>query len=78
MNKVPLSPEWRRALEALAAVGEHGTAEAVLIARGFSAEMLKSLVCIGLVKPIDAQSASWMRITETGRQMLALELEHKR
>jgi hypothetical protein len=51
MDKVPLSPQWRRALEMLAAAGESGSAEATLMARGFPAEMLKSLVCVGLATP---------------------------
>jgi hypothetical protein len=76
MNSVPLSPEWRRALELLATAGECGSAEATLIARGFSAEMLKSLLRIGLAMPITDQiqigRQSWMRITDLGRRMIAL------
>jgi hypothetical protein len=71
MNKVPLSPEWHRALEILVAAGESGSAEAVLRARGFSAEMLKSLACVGLTTTIGGQSAPRMRITDTGRQVLS-------
>ena len=70
MNKLPLSPEWRRVLEVLATGRESGSAEAVLRARGFSAEMLKSLACVGLATPIGGQLAPRMRITELGRQML--------
>jgi hypothetical protein len=70
MNKLPLSPKWRRVLEALATGRESGSAEAVLRARGFSAEMLKSLACVGLATPIGGQLAPRMRITELGRQML--------
>ena len=69
MNKLPLSPEWRRVLEMLATGRESGSAEAVLRARGFSAEMLKSLACVGLATPIGGL-APRMRITELGRQML--------
>jgi hypothetical protein len=78
VNKVPLSREWRGALEMLAEAGENGIAEAVLIARGFSAEMLKSLVRVGLATPtMDAvraggQPAAWTRITDAGRRMLDL------
>jgi hypothetical protein len=71
MNKVPHSPEWRRALETPATVGESGCAEATLIARGFLAEMLKSLVCLGLATPMGGQPAPRMRITEAGQRMLA-------
>ena len=70
MNKLPLSPEWRRVLEMLATGRESGSAEAVLRARGFSAEMLKSLACVGLATPIVGQLAPRVRITELGRQML--------
>jgi hypothetical protein len=77
-NKIPLSPEWRGALEMLAEAGENGIAEAVLIARGFSAEMLKSLVRVGLATPTmdpvraGGQPAAWTRITDAGRRMLDL------
>jgi len=78
MKKVPLSPKWHRALEMLATAGERGNAEALLIARGFSAEMLKSLVRVGLATPsmdlvprTSGQRAPWMRITDAGRQVLA-------
>jgi hypothetical protein len=78
MKKVPLSPKWHRALEMLATAGERGNAEAMLISRGFSAEMLKSLVRIGLATPsmdlvprTSGQRAPWMRITDAGRQVLA-------
>jgi hypothetical protein len=69
MNKVPLSPKWHRALELLAKVGENGFAEAVLIARGFPAEMLKSLVRTGLatdLSRISGQAAPFVRITSAG------------
>ena len=78
MKKVPLSPKWHRALEMLATAGERGNAEAMLISRGFSAEMLKSLVRVGLATPsmdlvprTSGQRAPWMRITDAGRQVLA-------
>ena len=77
MNKIPLSPKWHRALEILATAGERGSAEAALIVSGFSAEMLKSLVRVGLATPsmdlvrISGQRAPWMRITDAGRQVLA-------
>jgi hypothetical protein len=48
IGKIPLSPEWRRALEMLADAGQSGSAEAALIERGFSPEMLASLVRTGL------------------------------
>ena len=76
MNKVPLSPQWRRALEMLAAAGDSGSAEAALIARGFSADMLTSLVRVGLATPTTGliprggQSAPWLRITDAGRRVL--------
>jgi hypothetical protein len=69
MHKIPLSPEWRRVLEVLAG-RERGSAEAVLRARGFSAEMLQSLARVGLATPAGGQLAPMMRITELGRQML--------
>ena len=51
INKIPLSPEWRRALEELANASERGGAtEAVLLARGFTAEMVASLVLSGLAE----------------------------
>ena len=49
INKIPLSPEWRRALDVLANASERGgTTEAVMLARGFTAEMVASLVRSGL------------------------------
>ena len=51
INKIPLSPEWRRALEELAnASVRDGATEAVLLARGFTAEMVASLVLSGLAE----------------------------
>jgi hypothetical protein len=51
INKIPLSPEWRRALEELAnASVRGGTTEAVMLARGFTAEMVASLVLSGLAE----------------------------
>ena len=51
INKIPLSPEWRHALEELANASERGGAtEAVLLARGFTAEMAASLVLSGLAE----------------------------
>jgi hypothetical protein len=45
----PLSPEWRRALDVLANASEHGGAtEAVMLARGFTVEMVASFVLSGL------------------------------
>jgi hypothetical protein len=76
MNKVPLSPKWRGALEMLATIGESGIAEATLIARGFSAEMLKSLVRVGLATlttdllRISRPPAPWVRITSAGRRAI--------
>ena len=77
MDEVPLSPQWRRALEMLATAGENGIAEATLKASGFSAEMLKSLMCVGLATPsmdlvrTSGQRPPWMRITDAGRQVVA-------
>jgi hypothetical protein len=49
MDKIPLSGEWRRALEMLVNAGERrGMTEGVLRARGFAPEMVKSLVACGL------------------------------
>jgi hypothetical protein len=73
---MPLSPQWRRALEMLADAGESGSAEPALIVSGFSAEMLKSLVRVGLATPsmdrvrTSGHRAPWMRITDAGRQVL--------
>jgi hypothetical protein len=78
MPKVPLSPDWRCALETLADAGEKGSAETALIALGFSAEVLKSLVRVGLARPtthlarMEGKPAPWMRITDAGRRMLGL------
>jgi hypothetical protein len=38
---MPLSPQWRRALEILANVGLSGITDAELMAEGFSAAILK-------------------------------------
>jgi hypothetical protein len=76
MQQVPVSPKWRDALEMLADAGESGSAESELMALGFSAEMLKSLVRIGLATPtmrrvrIEENPAPRMRITDAGRRML--------
>jgi hypothetical protein len=49
MDKIPLSAEWRRALEMLVDAGERrGMTEGVLRARGFTPEMVESLVACGL------------------------------
>ena len=70
--KIPLSPKWCRALEMLAIAGEGGDAEAALIARGFSADMLTSLVRVGFATPVltSGQLTPWLRITDKGRQVL--------
>jgi hypothetical protein len=75
INKIPPSPEWRRALEILDHAGQNGSAEAVLIANGFSDEMLVSIARAGLATAttdkIKAGSRTieiaWMRITNAGR-----------
>jgi len=49
MDKIPLSAEWRRALEMLVNAGERrGMTEGVLRAHGFTPEMVESLVACGL------------------------------
>jgi len=76
MKKIPLSPQWRRALETLAIAGESGSAETALMARGFSAEMLKSLVRVGFAAPITHRvriagpPAPSIRITDAGRRAI--------
>ena len=76
INKIPLSPEWRRALEELANASERGGAtEAVLLARGFTAEMVASLVLSGLAEAsVETLKVGGrgvevvrMRITDAGR-----------
>jgi hypothetical protein len=74
---MPLSPQWRRALEMLADAGDSGSAETALIVSGFSAEMLKSLVRVGLATPsmdlvrTNGHRAPWMQITDAGRRVIA-------
>ena len=68
MVRPPLSPQWRRALEMLADAGDRGVPSAALLASGFSAETLDSLMQVGLAMPagaIDEQLAS-LRITAAG------------
>ena len=76
INKIPLSPEWRRALEELANASERGGAtEAVLLARVFTAEMVASLVLSGLAEAsVETLKVGGrgvevvrMRITDAGR-----------
>jgi len=73
---MPLSPRWRRALEILT-VRWVGASDAELIAEGFSAEMVESLVRVGFAETTQAavrsgeQSIGILRITERGRIALA-------
>lgn len=67
MDKIPLSPEWRRALRMLSDAGEIGSTEAVLIAHGFSPEMLTSLVRTGFAVVTMAER---IRITDVGTRVL--------
>jgi hypothetical protein len=79
IDKIPLSPEWRRALELLAKQGERGgITENVLLAHGFTAEMVASLALSGLAianaETIRVEGrkieVTRMRITDAGRYML--------
>lgn len=76
---MPLSPQWRRALEILASSGWSGATDSELIAQGFSTEMISSLVLSGRVTTVDAESGIdgpvkilRMRITEAGRKELGV------
>jgi hypothetical protein len=79
LQKIPLSTEWRRVLKILADAGPGGSAEAVLIEQGFSAELLASIARAGLATAtIDTVwiggrqiKAPWMRITNAGRFTLS-------
>jgi len=79
MDKIPLSPAWHRALELLANQGERdGITENVMLAYGFTAEMVASLALSGLAtrnaETIKAGAGKIevmrMRITDAGRHML--------
>lgn len=72
MERIPLSPKWRRALEMLAEAEQGGIAEADLMACDFSAEMLQSLVRVGFATPTTdlVGKRAWLRITDTGRWAL--------
>jgi hypothetical protein len=75
---MPLSPQWRRALEILADAGLSGATDAELMAQGFSAEMMASLVLSGrTVVTVEAENGGdrtikivRMRITDAGRKEL--------
>ena len=75
---MPLSPQWRRALEILADAGLSGVTDAELMAQGFSAEMMASPVLSGrTVATVGAENGSGrpikivrMRITDAGRKEL--------
>lgn len=74
---MPLSPQWRRALEILANSGWSGATDAELMAQGFSTEMISSLVLSGRVAKVEADDANdgvvgipRMRITDAGRREL--------
>src|SRR5215471_13032202 len=76
MDTIPLSPEWRRALGMLASAG---MTEAAMLARGFTAEMLPSLVHSGFATAsaetvkIGGRSIEVcrMRISAAGRYFLS-------
>jgi hypothetical protein len=82
--KIPLSAEWRRALGMLANAGERGITRAVLLARGFTAEMVESLVLSGLAianaKTLKLGNqrikAVRLRITNAGRYVLMKQADH--
>jgi hypothetical protein len=71
---MPLSPQWRRALEMLAEAGWRGATEAELLGQGFSTEMISSLVLSGrTVATVDMKAGcdyatKVLRITNAGRQ----------
>ncbi len=69
---IPLSPQWRCALEMLADAGETGVPAATLLASGFSTEMLQSLELVGLAVRFAPQRAPMapMHITNAGRLAL--------
>jgi hypothetical protein len=75
---MPLSPQWRRALELLVDAGLSGATDAELMAQGFSTEMMASLVLSGrTVATVEAKNGCdrtikivRMRITDAGRQEL--------
>ena len=79
VSKVPLSPQWRRALELLADAAERGgTTKSVLLARGLTVEMVDSIALCGLAatsaETIKAGGRSIdvvrVRITDAGRYQL--------
>src|ERR1700720_2187717 len=75
---MPLSPQWRRALEILADAGLSGITDAELMDQGFSAEMMASLVLSGrTVATGEGENGAGrpikivrMRITDAGRKEL--------
>jgi len=74
-QEMPLSPQWRRALEILA--GRVGATDAELMTQGFSAEMVESLVRVGFAETTGTgrpgnRSIGTLRITERGRVALAV------
>jgi hypothetical protein len=77
-SEMPLSPQWRRALEILADADLSGVTDAELMAQGFSAEMLASLALSGrTVATVEAENGGErlikivrMRITDAGRREL--------
>jgi hypothetical protein len=80
MDKIPLSPEWHRALELLTNQGERGgITENVMFAHGFTAEMVASLALSGLAtrnaETIRAGGGkievTRVRITDAGRYMVS-------
>ena len=81
-HKIPLSPAWRRALEVLAE--RRCTAGTVLLAHGFTPEMLESLVLSGLATTnADMLQAGdetiadvQMRLTDAGWRVLRSQPQH--
>jgi hypothetical protein len=75
---MPLSPQWRRALGILTDTGLSGATNAELVAQGFSAEMIASLVLSGhTVATVDGEKAGdhpikimRMKITDAGRRAI--------
>jgi len=73
MDKIPLSAEWRRALEMLVNAGERrGMTEGVLRARGFTPEMVESLVACGLA----TARASTLEIGDRRIKVVRLSITH--
>ncbi len=72
MARIPLSPQWRRALEMLDDAGETGVPVATLLESGFSTDMLRSLVLVGLAARTTRERGRMapLHITNAGRVAL--------